>query len=165
MTRDGLRQFWFDGETLFRSSRADVELAFSTLEWKTTSDTDQGGVYFHYKNAGLKDSGDLRKNAFKIQLAGDYSIRNTPDKFATGGLFGIKGPTSNAVKPNGQWNTLVLRVAENRVNAAVNGIEVLDTPASLRNIAPLGFICLDGEFPGISYRKMLVYELPQPLKR
>ena len=122
-------------------------------------------LYYVEARRGKTTAYVTKRRTLGRPFAGDYSIRNTPDKFATGGLFGIKGPTSNAVKPNGQWNTLVLRVAENRVNAAVNGIEVLDTPASLRNIAPLGFICLDGEFPGISYRKMLVYELPQPLKR
>ena len=127
-----------------------------SLEWKTTSDLAQGGVFFHYKNAG-----DLRKNAFKIHLAGDYAVRESPDKFATGSLFGIKAPTANKVKLNGQWNTLLLRVEENRVQATVNGVVVLDTPASLPTISPVGFVCLDGEFPGITYRKVLVYELPK----
>lgn len=125
-----------------------------TLEWKTTNDLAQGGVNYHYKNAG-----DLRKNAFKINLAADYATRDAPDKFATGSLFGIKGPTSNPVKLNGQWNTLQVRVQENRVQASVNGVDVLDTPASLKTIASEGFICLDGEFPGITYRKVLVYEI------
>jgi hypothetical protein len=130
-----------------------------TLEWKTTSDLAQGGVYFHYKNAG-----DLRKNAFKIHLAADYATRESPDKFATGSLFGIKAPTTNAVKLNGQWNSLSLRVEDNRVQAIVNGAVVLDTPATLKTIAPRGFVCLDGEFPGITYRKVLVYELPSAKK-
>jgi len=53
-----------------------------------------------------------------------------------------------------------LRVEQNRVQAVVNGVAVLDTPASLPTVAPSGFVCLDGEFSGISYRKVLVYELP-----
>ncbi|HEY2253791.1 MAG TPA: family 16 glycoside hydrolase [Planctomycetaceae bacterium] len=135
-----------------------------TLEWKTTSDLAQGGIYFHFRGAGSKDSGDLRKNAFKIHLAGDWTTRDSPDKFATGSLFTVKAPSKNAVKLNGQWNTLSLRVEDNRVQAVVNGVAVLDTPASLPTVPAAGFVCLDGEFPGISYRKVLVYEVPPPGK-
>ncbi len=46
-----------------------------TLEWKTTSDLSQGGVYFHFR-----ESGDVRKNAFKIHLAGDWTTRENPDQ-------------------------------------------------------------------------------------
>ncbi|MGE5194904.1 MAG: family 16 glycoside hydrolase [Deltaproteobacteria bacterium] len=126
-----------------------------TLEWKTASDTGQGGVYFRYQRGN-----DLRKNAFKIHLAGDHAIRATPDRFSTGSLFGIRGPRTNAVRPTGEWNTLTLRVEGDRVRATVNGVEVLDTPASDPNIGPHGYICLDGEFGGITYRKVLVYEVP-----
>jgi hypothetical protein len=128
-----------------------------TLEWKTNRDTAQGGVYFHYKRGG-----ELRKNAFKIHIASDHAIRANPDRFSTGSLFGIKGPRSNPVKPTGEWNTLVLRVEGDRVKATVNGGEVLDTPVSDPNIPPVGYICLDGEFGGITYRKAVVYELPAP---
>lgn len=129
-----------------------------TLEWKTADETSAGGVYFHYR------SGDLRKNAFKLHLAGDYAIRNNPDRFATGSLLGIKAPKSNAVKPNGEWNTLTLRVEAENVKAAINGVDVLETIASAKSVPAEGMICLDGEFSGISYRKVLVYELPAPKK-
>lgn len=129
-----------------------------TLEWKTVSETSQGGVYFHYKNAG-----ELRKNAFKIHLVGDYAVRNQADKFSTGSLFGVAAPRSNAVKPNGEWNTLALRVAGDRVRVTINGVDVLDTPAVSKEVAPRGLICLDGEFTGITYRNVLVYELPVSL--
>jgi hypothetical protein len=126
-----------------------------TLEWKTDTDAAQGGVYFRYKRGG-----DVRKNAFKIHFAGDHAIRATPDRFSTGSLFGIKGPKSNTVRPTGEWNTLALRVEGDRVRATVNGALVLDTPATDPNIGPQGYVCLDGEFGGITYRKVLVYELP-----
>jgi len=130
-----------------------------TLEWRTTGDLSQGGVYFHFR-----ESGDVRKNAFKIHLAGDWVTHESPDKFSTGSLFSIRAPTANAVKLNGQWNTLSMRVEQSRVQVIVNGVAVLDTPASLATVPPAGFVCLDGEFPGISYRKVLVYELPPATK-
>lgn len=126
------------------------------LEWKTTGETSAGGVYFHYR------SGDLRKNAFKVHLAGDYAFRNNLDWFSTGSLLGIKAPKSNAVKPNGEWNTLTLRVEGETVKAAINGVDVLESIASGKSVPAEGLICLDGEFSGISYRKVLVYELLAP---
>lgn len=126
-----------------------------TLEWKTNQEPAQGGVYFRFRRGG-----DLRRNAFKIHLASDYAIRENPDRYSTGGLFGIKGPRKNLVKPNGQWNSLALRVEKDRVKAAVNGVEILDSPLSDPNVPQEGFICLDGEIGGITYRKVLVYELP-----
>jgi hypothetical protein len=125
-----------------------------TLEWKTTDETSAGGVYFHYR------TGDMRKTAFKVHLAGDYAIRNNPDRFSTGSLLGIKAPRSNAVKPNGQWNTLTLRVEGETVKGSINGSDVLETIASAKSVPAAGLVCLDGEFSGISYRKVLVYELP-----
>jgi hypothetical protein len=127
-----------------------------TVEWKTASDTAQGGVYFRYKRGR-----DLRKNAFKVHFAGDHAIRANPDRFSTGSLFGIRGPRTNAVRPTGEWNSLALRVEGDRVRATINGVEVLDTPAADPNIGPSGYVCLDGEFGGITYRKVLVYELPR----
>jgi len=48
------------------------------------------------------------------------------------------------VRPTGEWNTLTLRVEQDRVQATVNGIAVLDTPVSDPNIGPAGYVCLDG---------------------
>ena len=126
-----------------------------TLEWKTSQQTAQGGVFFHFRKGG-----DLRRNAFKIHFANDFAIRDNPDRFSTGSLFGIKGPRRNMVKAAGEWNTLVLRVEATRVRATINSVEVLDTPVSDANIGSQGYICLDGEFGGITYRKVVVYELP-----
>ena len=127
-----------------------------TLEWKTDGDTAQGGVYFRCKRER-----DLRKSAFKVHVASDHAIRANPDRFSTGSLFGIRGPRSNAVRPNGEWNTLVLRVEGDRIRATINGVEVLDTPATDPKVGPAGYVCLDGEFGGITYRKVLVYEIPR----
>ena len=126
-----------------------------SLEWKTNGETAQGGVFFHLKNGG-----DLRKNAFKIHLTGDYLLRNQIDKYSTGSLFGVRPPRSNPVKPNGEWNTLELRVQGDRFQVSINGVEVQDAEAKSRDVPPRGPVALDGEFPGITYRNILVYELP-----
>jgi hypothetical protein len=124
------------------------------LEWKTAGETSQGGVYFHYN-----DRGNLRKNAYKIHLIGDFAQRQQPDKFSTGSLFGSQAPQSNPVKPNGDWNTLSLRVEEDRVRVKINGVDVLESHLESKDVPARGLVCLDGEFTGISYRKVLLYEL------
>ena len=132
-----------------------------TLEWKTVGPTSQGAVYFRFK------TGDTpRDAAFRIRLVNDYEIRDRPDRFSTGALFdsrgAVRGPKVNAVRQAGAWNTLSLRVEGERVQVAVNGQPVLDTPAIDPKVGPAGYIALDGEFPGITYRKILVYELLPP---
>jgi|GEM_PF-623416 len=127
-----------------------------SLEWMVEADTTaQGGVFFHYPGSG--DPGD---NAFKIHLANDAGIR--PDNFTTGSLFGQSPPEENAAKPPGEWNTLVLRVIEDRVTVIINGKKVLATVAQKDGLGKSGYVALDGAAGGISYRKMLLSELPAP---
>ncbi len=123
-----------------------------TLEWKTEGTTAQGGVWFRYPGTG-----DLRKSAWKIMLANDAAA-GTVDRFSTGALFGVKPPKANRVKPAGEWNTLELTAEGDRARLKINGEEILDTPLSDPNIPAEGLICLDGEFGGITYRKVLVFE-------
>lgn len=124
-----------------------------TLDWKTVGETAQGGVYFRYPG-----SGELRKAAWKIQLAND-AAQGTVDRFSTGALFGERAPKSNRAKPAGEWNSLDLRVDGDQVQVTVNGELVLEGPLGDPNMADKGVICLDGEFGGIVYRNVVVYEL------
>jgi hypothetical protein len=47
------------------------------------------------------------------------------------------------------------------VKATINGTLALDTALADPNMPQAGYICLDGEQGGISYRRILLYELPQ----
>jgi hypothetical protein len=125
------------------------------LEWKTTGEAAHGGVYFRYAGQGPP-----RGNAFKIHFANDFASRANADRFSTGALFGLQKPASNAVKRDGEWNTLVLRVESDRVRAKINNVDVLDAPLSDPKIPDTGYVCLEGETPGVTYRRVLVYELP-----
>ncbi len=125
------------------------------LDWRTTEATAQGGVFFRYSG-----SGPLRKNAWKLQLSNDAGLA-TPDRFSTGALFGIKPPTAHPIRPAGDWNSLELEVKGDRATARINGEPVLDAILSDPNIPASGTVCLDGEFRGISYRKVIIEPLPE----
>ena len=126
-----------------------------TLEWKTEGATAQGGVWFRYAGQG-----DLRKNAWKIVLANDAAT-GASDRFATGALFGMKPPTANRAKPEGEWNTLDLTVRGEELKLLLNGELTTEAILNDPNIPAAGILALDGEFGGITYRKILAYELPE----
>ena len=88
------------------------------------------------------------------------AIEPPGDPFSTGALLGAKAPKKNAVRPAGEWNSLSLRVEGERIRATINGADVLDATAGDSSIGPRGFVCLDGAVAGISYRRILLYELP-----
>ena len=122
------------------------------LEWKTTAATGQGGVFFRYSGQG-----EFYASSFKIQLSNDFGIPR--EMHGTGSLFGIEAPTTNAVKKQGEWNTLVIRVQAEKVEVTINSRPVLKTSAIKAEIPIKGHIALDGVAGGITYRKILLTEL------
>lgn len=124
------------------------------LEWKTVaSATAYGGVFFRYSGNGRpSDVG------FKVNLANDYGA--PADNYCTGSLFKVEPPSENAVKQAGQWNSLKLRVNRDEVQLTINGRLVLETIASDADSPLSGYIALDGDLGGITYRKPLLMEIP-----
>jgi hypothetical protein len=126
-----------------------------SLEWKTVNTlTSQGGVFFHYPGRG-----ELVDLAHKIQLSNDPG--KGADQYSSGSLFGQDGPSENAVKPTGEWNTLEIRVVDKQVTVSINGKKVLETEADKETVPARGLICLDGFAGGITYRKILLSDLPE----
>lgn len=124
-----------------------------TCEWKVTGPTAMGGVYLRYDGRG-----NPFENGAKIHLANDLAQKGV-DQYSTGSLFGSDPPLSNASQPEGKWNTLRIRTRGKTVQVAINGKDVLK--ATLKEEVPAsGYIVLDGVAGGISYRRVLVYELP-----
>lgn len=122
-----------------------------SLEWRTTTPTGQGGIYFRYNGIGKP-----LEAAFKIHIANDAGVK--PDKFCTGSVFNINPPTENLAKPMGQWNTLKMQVRGERVLVVINGKKVQESLATDAAVPLQGLVALDGEFGGIEYRKILLVE-------
>ncbi|MBI1312928.1 DUF1080 domain-containing protein [bacterium] len=125
-----------------------------SLEWKTQDlATAQGGVYFRYDGGN-----DFNNGAFKIHLANDAG--GAVDQYSTGSLFTDTPPDANATKPAGEWNTLEILVRGDVVEATINGRKVLTATAQSDTLSQRGLIALDGVNGGITYRKVLISELP-----
>lgn len=127
------------------------EIAF---EWQVESNVQaQGGVYFRYSG-----SGDIYENAYKIHLANDAGVK--PDVYSSGALFAISAADANPVKPAGEWNTTVIRVAGSTVTVTINGKQANKANLGSSKIPDKGFVCLDGGIGGITYRKVRLNEVP-----
>jgi hypothetical protein len=129
------------------------------LEWKTSQPQPlgAGGVFFRYSRLPGEQP-YTADAAFKIQLSNDYGV--PADSRATGALFGESAPRINAVQPTDKWNALVLRVIRQTTTVTINRRKVLETTAVNEEIPLKGYIALDGITGGISYRKVLLMELP-----
>jgi len=126
-----------------------------SLEWKTLDTlTAQGGVFFHYPGRG-----ELVDLAHKIHLSNDSG--KGADQYSSGSIFGEDGPSENAVKPSGEWNTLEIKVVDKKVTVTINDKKVLETQATKETVPDRGLVCLDGFAGGITYRKILLSELPE----
>ena len=124
------------------------------LEWMCEDAAQaQGGVYFHYAGTG-----DIYENSYKIHVANDPGIR--PDSYSSGSLFGISSASLNAVKKSGEWNTLNIKVVSEKVTVLINGKQVLRTDLGSTKIPKKGFVGLDGGIGGVTYRKVILSELP-----
>lgn len=134
-------------------SRQQYERFELTMEYRTNSGTGQGGVFFRYSG-----SGRLYGRCFKIQLSNDKGINR--DEYCTGSLFGIEAPRVNVAGDMGQWNTFRMRVVGEDFTVWINDQMVIDSDAVDDQIAESGFVALDGIPGGISYRKVLLVELP-----
>lgn len=125
-----------------------------SLEWMTVNArTAQGGVYFRYPG-----DGNLLDYAYKLHLANDAGI--PADQYTTGSLLGESAPDSNEAKPAGEWNTLLLKVVDDQMTVRINDRKVLETQLVSETVPDRGYVCLDGAAGGITYRKVLVTDLP-----
>lgn len=124
------------------------------LEWRTQGRAAQGGIFFRYPGSGRPYD-----NALKIQLANDAGV--AADEFCTGSVFKVQAPSENVVRPEGEWNELQLRVDGTRLQLTINGTQVHDTTLNVAGIAETGYVAIDGEAGGITYRRILLMEWPE----
>ena len=94
-----------------KRSFADFEL---TVEYKTSKNCNSG-VFFR------TDPKNAVQGGFEIQVA---SANMYSGKHVVGSLYDAKEPSEIAVKPDGDWNTMVLTCKGPYITVVLNGVEI-----------------------------------------
>ncbi len=127
------------------------------MEFRGRGNGASGGVFFCYTGK-FGDRPYTPDASYKIQLANDYGIQ--ADRQSTGALLNIKAPSENRVRREGQWNTFHLKVVKGKAEVAINGKNVLNFDLDNTEIDRKGFVLLDGIVGGMSYRKIVLMDIP-----
>ncbi|MDZ4858516.1 MAG: family 16 glycoside hydrolase [Candidatus Hydrogenedentes bacterium] len=102
------------------------------------------------------------KVGYEYQMLGDYG--EEPNKNSTGSIYDVVGPTSNASKPIGEWNSSEAIFDGTRITYYLNGVKVNDVDINdveeLRPRARSGFIVLTEHSDPVMYRNIRIKELP-----
>jgi hypothetical protein len=69
-------------------------------------------------------AGRASKLGFEFQMMGDYG--EEPHKNGTGAVYDVLPPTENAVRPNGEWNTMEIVLQGTKYKAMLNGVVIHD---------------------------------------
>lgn len=94
-----------------KRSFSDFEL---TVEYKTSKDCNSG-VFFRTNPKNAVQGG------FEIQVA---SANMYSGKHVVGSLYDAKGPSEIAVKPDGEWNKMVLTCEGPHITVVLNGVKI-----------------------------------------
>jgi hypothetical protein len=105
--------------------------------------------------------------SYEIQLTDDTG--KPPSKLSTASLYRYVAPSENAIKPAGEWNSLVVSCDGPKVKVTLNGKTVIDVDQStieaLKNKPLKGFICLQNHGGNIEFREVRVREHRAPAAR
>jgi hypothetical protein len=87
------------------------------LEFKVAKKTNSG-VFIR-----MHSRKDWLHTSMEIQVL-DSSGKDKPDKHDAGAIYDIQAPSTNAMKPPGEWNRYVITADENMVTVVLNGKKV-----------------------------------------
>jgi len=105
------------------------------------------------------------RGRYAVQLADDFDRPVT--NRSSGAILGRIVPTANVTKPEGEWQTLAVRLIGRQVTVALNGVrvvdkQIIDGPTGIAldaNESDPGPIVLQGDRGAVEFRKVVVYPL------
>lgn len=126
------------------------------VEWKLYAKDVNNGMYFRAPRAN-RDS----RMGFEFQMLGDYGKK--PDKNSTGSVYDVVPPTSNAAKPEGEWNDLEVMLNGSKYKATLNGVVIqdldFDKNPELKFRLRKGFVCISDHGGKASFRNIRIKKL------
>jgi hypothetical protein len=111
------------------------------------------------------NSGVGLRARYEVQIKGDHGSK--PDTHSSGALYSRIVPSTDASKPNGEWQAYDIRLVGRQVTVVVNGktvidkgmIEGLTAMATDPNEAEAGPLSLQGDHGGVEFRRIAVTPL------
>jgi len=122
-------------------------------------------VHAEYKIEEGSNSGVGLRGRYEVQIAADYG--RPPGMHGTGALYTRILPPVNAGKPNGEWQTLDIRLVGREVTATLNGVKLYDKGSiiGLTGIAydpyegKPGSLELQGDHGAVQFRNLVLTPL------
>lgn len=90
------------------------------LEYRTAPNVNSG-VFFRWS-----DLTDPVNTGLEVQILDTYDQDNMVRNSA-GALYDLVAPSSNAVRPAGEWNRLIIRCDRNDIQITLNSVPVVET--------------------------------------
>jgi hypothetical protein len=102
------------------------------------------------------------RGRYEIQVMDSYGL--PPESHRLGGLYGFIGPSENAGKPRGEWQTYDITLLGRYVTVVLNGKTIIDdkeipgiTGGALNSReAQPGPLLLQGDHGKVSYRNIVL---------
>ena len=125
-------------------------------------------VKFEYMVPDGSNSGFYLRGRHEIQILGDFA-KGQVAKGGNGAIYNHTGPSEFASKPAGEWQTVEATMIGNKITVILNGKKIHDnvgcdraTGSELdKNVTEPGSFFLQGDHGTVSFRNLVVKELPK----
>jgi hypothetical protein len=150
-TREGLKAYWLSTEQKF----ADFELR---LDYMLTPGGNSG-IFLRVPHHRPRTS----VVGMEVQLLDDGAKPGTPTDKDTGAIYRVAAATKFVSKPAQEWNSLIIRCEEDRVQITLNGELINDfdmaSHPQTKSRPREGFIGLSAHTDVVKFRRVRIKEL------
>jgi hypothetical protein len=125
-------------------------------------------VRYEYMTPDGSNSGFYLRGRYEVQILGDYKAGKVSNS-CNGSLYSFKAPDQFVTKPGGEWQTAEATIIGDRITVTLNGVKIHDnvlcdrpTGGEIdRQLNEPGLIFLQGDHGTVSFRNILIKELPK----
>jgi hypothetical protein len=125
-------------------------------------------VSYEFMTPDNSNSGFYLRGRHEIQILGDHAS-GVLKKGGNGAIYNFKAPDKFVTKPAGEWQKAEVTIIGNKITVVMNGVKIHDnvecdqpTGGELdRNVNEPGPILLQGDHGTVSFRNIMIKELPK----
>lgn len=125
-------------------------------------------VRYEYQVPDKSNSGFYLRGRHEIQILGDHATGKVA-KGGNGAIYNFKEPSEFVSKPGDQWQTVEATMIGNKITVVLNGKKIHDnvecnvaTGSEIdKNVKEPGPFFLQGDHGAVSFRNIMVKELPK----